>query len=117
MSLKHINANIKETERLVKDYTATRDALKLKPVKHTHACICGVVGSMLSISMMTLPKLDVLIFASIGGFAAGYAVPYVVRKINIGFYDYNIYVNNSIIKDLNKKRDKKITQKVKSLSN
>lgn len=117
MSLKHINANIKETERLIEDYTVTRDALKLKPVKHFHAYICGTIGSMFGISMVTIPKLDILIFASIGGFAVGYALPYVVRKVNIGFYDYNIYINNSIIKDLNKKKDKKMAQKVKSLSN
>ena len=117
MSLKHINANIKETERLIEDYTVTRDSLKLKPVKHFHAYICGTIGSMLGISMMTIPKLDILIFSSIGGFVAGYALPYVVRNVNIGFYDYNIYVNKSIIKDLNKKKDKKMFQKVKSLSN
>lgn len=114
-NLKQINANIEYTEELISDYTDKKDKLKLKPVKYSHSLICGTIGSMLGMSMVTIPKMDMLILSGLGGFLAGYVLPYAAKKIRIGELDYNIYVNNLIIKDLNKEKERVQEEKKKTL--
>lgn len=111
-TLKQINANIEATEELIYNYIDKKDKLKLNPVKYSHSLICGTIGSMLGMSMVTIPKMDSLILLGLGGFLAGYTVPYVVRKIRIGELDYQILINKGIINDLKKEKKDLVKTKV-----
>ena len=44
----------------------------------------------------------------------GYTLPYIVKKIKILDIDYQIFINKSIVKDLEKERLKQL-EKVKTL--
>lgn len=114
-SLKCINQNIETTEELISSYADKKRKLKLKPVKHSYSCICGTLGCMFGMSMVSIPKMDMLILSGLGGFLAGYVLPYAAKKIRIGELDYNIYVNNLIIKDLNKEKERVQEEKKKTL--
>ena len=66
--------------------------------------------------MMGTHMLDLgaLTIAGIGGAVIGTLIPYIVRQIKIGDLNYQIFMNNLIIKDL-KKQKKEVSEKVKIL--
>ena len=105
-TLKHINQNIEATEDLIERYTIKKDELKFKPVKFSHVYICGIAGSIAAISILGIPEFDLIMFASMGGFAIGSLLPYTIKKVRIAELDYQIFMNRNIINDLEK--DKKV---------
>ena len=103
-SLKHINENIDTTEELISSYEDKLAKLKLSEVKSSHVYLCGTLGCALAMASVSEPSLDLMILAGMGGCALGFAIPYVVKKIRIADLDYQIYVNNSIVSDLEKEK-------------
>lgn len=115
-TLKQINANIKTTEELVMDYKSQRDELKLRPIKNSHVMLgvvtCATAG-MIMAATHTLDYGNMVVFG-IGGGVCGYFIPTMIRKVRIGELNYNIYINNLIIKDLNKEKNELVkTKKLK----
>ena len=113
-SLKQINMNIVMEEELIDRYTNKRDQIKEKEIDFSHACICGFIGSGLGMTIVNEPSFDLLMFASMGGYAVGLMIPYVIKKIKIGELNYQIYISKGILKDLEEEKENKL-EKVKTL--
>lgn len=106
--------NIDATEKWIERYTDKRNQVSEKEVNFSHVCICGTIGAIAGMAMVNTPSLDLMMFASMGGYAVGLMVPYAIKKIKIGELNYQIYMNKGILKSLEKEKKKKI-DKVKSL--
>ena len=63
---------------------------------------------------LDLLLFDLLMFASMGGYAIGLMIPYVIKKIKIGELNYQIYISKGILKDLEEEKENKL-EKVKTL--
>lgn len=99
---------------LINSYEEKKKEIKLKPVKLSHSLICGTAGCMAGMNLINMPKFDSLLFTGLGGFLVGYTLPYIVKKIKILDIDYQIFINKSIVKNLEKERLKQL-EKVKTL--
>lgn len=104
--------NIDYTNELISNYKTKQDDIKLNPVKFSHTLICGTMGSIVSICMVKEPSLDLMIFSGIGGYVLGALVPYIVKKIRIADLDYQIFINKSIINDLNAEKTNILQKKL-----
>lgn len=109
-TLKDIDANIEATQDLISMYADKKDRIESSDVKSAPIYLCGSLGCVLAMFNIGTPSLDLMILAGFGGGMVGSVVPYLVKKIRIADLDYQIWVNNSIINDLNKKRERKMAK-------
>ena len=96
---------------LINHYEEKKEEIKLKPVKLSHSLICGTFGCVASMSLINIPKFDSLPLTGLGGFLAGYTLPYVVKNVKILELDYQIFMNKNIINDLEKERLEKFEER------
>lgn len=113
-TLNNINANIEVTESLIAKYEDKRDKIKSGEVKPISIYLCSSLGCVLAMFNVNEPSFDLIMLAGLGGGVIGSMVPYLMKKIRIVDMDYQIWVNSSIIDDLNKKREQKIAESVNS---
>ena len=99
-TLRQINMNIETTKELISGYEDKLEKLKLSVIKPSHVYLCGTFGGIISMVSVGEPSLDLMIFAGMSGYVVGSAIPYVVKKVRIADLNYQIYVNNSIVSDL-----------------
>ena len=116
-SLDKISQNIESVQLWTDKFEDKKEKLQLIPVKASHICLCEVAGITVGIAMMGTHMLDLgaLTIAGIGGAVIGTLIPYIVRQIKIGDLNYQIFMNNLIIKDL-KKQKKEVREKVKIIN-
>ena len=106
-TLKQIDANIKATKDLISMYEGKQAEIKASEVKNSHVYTCTALGCSLAMLNVGEPAFDLILLAGVGGAFLGAMVPYAVKKVRIADLDFQILVNNSIISDLNKKRERK----------
>ncbi len=106
--------NIDATEELIDRYIDKKNQISDREVKFSHVCICGSIGAIVGMARVKVPALDLMMFASMGGYVVGAMLPYAVKKIKIGELNYQIYMNKGILEGLEKEKKQKI-DKVKTL--
>lgn len=108
MNLKESNQNIVTTDRLINSYEEKKERLKLRPYKNSHVYLGVFTGTMTGMFIASACTLDcgaMIIGGTVGGLI-GTSIPYIVRSVKIADLNYQIYMNNLILKNLDKKREK-----------
>lgn len=114
-TLKDIDANIKMTQDLILKYETKKNKIKTSEAKSAPIYLCSSLGCVLAMFSVSSPSLDLMILAGASGGIIGSLIPHLVKKVRIADMDYQIWINNSIINDLNKKREHKMADvKVKT---
>ena len=106
MKLIRINQNIEAFLQLNDKYEKKRKQIKLKPVKTSHMCLFGSVGCLAAMATVHSPFLSEFMLVGLGGYTIGWAIPYVVKRIKLADLDYQIYMNDKIINDLENEKAK-----------
>ena len=104
--IKEINQNIEAVLQFNSSYEEKKEQIKLKPVKIGYVYLFGTLGSILAICSIEAKSLSELELASLGGYAIGCTIPYIIKKIRIADLDYQIYMNVKIINDLKNEKAK-----------
>lgn len=108
MNLKEIDQNIIATDSLIQRYENKKEEIKMRPYKNSHfylSVFTGIVAGMFIASASTLDSGAMIIGGMAGGLIST-SIPYVIRQIKLGDLNYQIYMNNLILNDLDKKREK-----------
>ena len=108
MNLKEIDQNIIATDSLIQRYENKKEEIKMRPYKNLHfylSVFTGTVAGMFIASASTLDSGAMIIGGMAGGLIST-SIPYVIRQIKLGDLNYQIYMNNLILNDLDKKREK-----------
>ena len=108
MNLKEIDQNIIATDSLIQRYENKKEEIKIRPYKNSHfylSVFTGIVAGMFIASASTLDSGAMIIGVMAGGLIST-SIPYVIRQIKLGDLNYQIYMNNLILNDLDKKREK-----------
>lgn len=108
MNLKEIDQNIIATDSLIQRYENKKEEIKMRPYKNSHfylSVFTGIVAGMFIASASTLDSGAMIIGVMAGGLIST-SIPYVIRQIKLGDLNYQIYMNNLILNDLDKKREK-----------
>ena len=108
MNLKEIDQNIIATDSLIQRYENKKEEIKMRPYKNSHfylSVFAGTVAGMFIASASTLDSGAMIIGGMAGGLIST-SIPYVIRQIKLGDLNYQIYMNNLILNDLDKKREK-----------
>ncbi len=108
MNLKEIDQNIIATDSLIQRYENKKEEIKMRPYKNSHfylSVFTGIVAGMFIASASTLDSGAMIIGGMAGGLIST-SIPYVIRQIKLGDLIYQIYMNNLILNDLDKKREK-----------
>ena len=108
MNLKEIDQNIIATDSLIQRYENKKEEIKMRPYKNSHfylSVFTGIVAGMFIASASTLDSGAMIIDGMAGGLIST-SIPYVIRQIKLGDLNYQIYMNNLILNDLDKKREK-----------
>lgn len=98
--------NIGATMKFNASFNSKKEELKLKPVKLSHVCLAGAACSFLAMGLADTQYLSGVLLSGLGGYVAGCAIPYIVRNVRIADLDYQIYMNNAIIADLEREKEK-----------
>ena len=75
--------NIDVTEELIDRYIDKKNQISDREVKFSHVCICGSIGAIVGMARVKVPALDLMMFASMGGYVVGAMLPYAVKIIKI----------------------------------
>ena len=80
----------------------------MRPYKNSHIYLGVFVGCAAGIVITTTQILDsgAMIIGGMAGGLIGASIPYIIRQIKIGDLNYQIYMNNLILDDLDKKKEK-----------
>ena len=108
MNLKEIDQNIIATDSLIQRYENKKEEIKMRPYKNSHfylSVFTGIVAGMFIASASTLDSGAMIIGGMAGGLIST-SIPYVIRQIKLGDLNYQIYMNNLILNDLDEKREK-----------
>ena len=108
MKLKKFDQNIIATDSLIQRYENKKEEIKMRPYKNSHfylSVFTGTVAGMFIASASTLDSGAMIIGGMAGGLIST-SIPYVIRQIKLGDLNYQIYMNNLILNDLDKKREK-----------
>ena len=111
-TVRQIDASIGVTKDLISKYTYQKEKLEANEIKPTTLYLCASLGWATAVFNVG-SSLSLMMLAGLGGGIVGGAIPYLVKKIRIADLDYQILINNSIINDLNKKRERKIVENAK----
>lgn len=106
MDLNKINQNIDVLLDFNNKYESKKEKIKGTPVKLSRTCICGATSSLIAMFSMDNHFLSGTLLASLGGYAIGCTIPYIIKKIRIADLDYQIYMNDKIINDLKNEKAK-----------
>lgn len=106
MKLNRMNQNIEALLKLNDKYEKKKEQIKFKPVKISHMCLFGTVGSLVAMASVHSSFLSGTMFAGLGGYTIGCTIPYIVKKIKVVDLDYQIYMNDKIINDLENEKVK-----------
>lgn len=114
-SLDKINQNIVATENLIEKYENKKEKIKLSSVPSWQLYSGEIIGGCSAMAIISMHTLDLgtMLLGCVGGLFAGTLAPYIVKQIKIGDLNYQIFMNNLIIKDLEKEK-KDVSEKVKT---
>ena len=108
MNLKQINQNIIATDSLIRGYEDKKEEIKMRPYKNSHFYLSVFIGTAAGMFIASTCTLDsgAMIIGGMAGGLIGSSIPYVIRQVKIGDLNYQIYMNNLILNDLDEKREK-----------
>lgn len=121
-NLNQVNRIISATQELVEEYEDKKETIIQKKPNFGLVLALGSAGTMAAmfgVASSYALDLGAVLLSGMGGYAAGCALPYVVKEIRVGDLNYQIMVNNSIINDLEKEKEGLLAEadgKVKKLS-
>lgn len=99
--------NIEAENELVEYYDSKKEELKVRPYKSSHIYMGLFAGTMVGMITASYNVLDsgAMILGGIFGGIAGASIPALIRHVKIGELNYQIFMNEKILDDLNLEKE------------